>query len=104
MADLIATPEAIVQYGNTSAALAAQTLTAGSVDQLAVIAAAVPVFGLIGQDFLATYAAAQASHLTSVTEVAAVHAGTALTAFESAAQYTATDLDSAENLGSIGNA
>ncbi|WP_216911436.1 type VII secretion target [Nocardia noduli] len=104
MADLIATPEAIVQYGNTSAALASQTLSAASVNQLAVIAAAVPVFGLIGQDFLATYAVAQASHLASVAEVAAVHAGTALTAFESAAHYTATDLDSAENLGSIGNA
>lgn len=104
MADLVATPEAIVQYGKTSAELASQTLALASIDQLAVIAAAVPVFGLIGQDFLASYAMAQASHLTAVAEVAAVHAGTALTAFESAAHYTVTDLDSAENLGSIGHA
>ncbi|WP_040794556.1 type VII secretion target [Nocardia higoensis] len=103
MADLVATPEAIRQYGKTSAALASETLAVASIDQLAVVAAAVPVFGLIGQDFLASYAMAQASHLTAVAEVAAVHAGTAVAAFESAAYYTATDLDSADNLGSIGN-
>lgn len=104
MADLVATPEAIEQYGHISAELAAQTLAVGTVDQLAVVAASVPVFGLIGQDFLASYAGAQAAHLTSVAEIAAVHAGTALTAFESAAHYAGTDLDSAENLGSIGGA
>jgi len=103
MADLVATPAAIAQYGNASAAMAAQTLAAAAVDQIAVIATAVPVFGLIGQDFLAGYAMAQAAHLTAVSEVAAVHAGTAVTAFESAAFYTATDLGSAEHLGSIGS-
>ncbi|WP_410873854.1 hypothetical protein [Nocardia sp. A7] len=104
MADLIANPEAILQYGAASAALAAKTLAAGTVDQLAVIAASVPVFGLIGQDFLASYAGAQASHLSSVAEVAAVHAGTALAAVDSATHYAATDLASAETLGTIGNA
>lgn len=104
MDDLVAAPEAIRRYGDASASAAAQTLTAASANQAAAIAAAVPVFGLIGGDFLATYAVAQATHLGSVAELSAVHAGTAITAYESAAAYTDTDLDNADTLGAIGSA
>ena len=104
MGDLTAVPEAIRAYGDASAAAATQTLAAASANQAAAIAAAVPVFGLIGGDFLATFGFAQATHLTSVGELAAVHAGTALTAHESALTYQATDLENADELGVIGNA
>ncbi|MBO0853860.1 MAG: hypothetical protein J2P18_08835 [Nocardia sp.] len=104
MDHVLAEPAAIRRYGDMSAEMASQTLTAGTVDQAATIAAAIPVFGLIGQDFLATYAMAQANHLGSVTELAAVHAGTALTAHESAAKYAATDHGNAGHLDRIGRA
>ncbi|MFI5777161.1 type VII secretion target [Nocardia sp. NPDC051570] len=94
-----ATPDAIRQYGNAAAAMASTVATVGSVDQGATMAAAVPVFGLIGQDFLLSFAGAQANHLSSVAELAAVHAGTALTAYEGAATYQSADDASAANLG-----
>lgn len=87
MNDLTAAPDAIRQYGDATAAMAAETLAAGSVDQALTVAAAVPVFGLIGQDFLATFAVAQANHLASVGELAAVHAATAVAAHQSADAY-----------------
>lgn len=104
MSELVAVPDAIRRYGDTAAEMATETLSAGTVNQAVVIAAAVPIFGLIGQDFLVTYAMAQANHLSSVVEVAAVHAGTAVTAHESAATYAATDHDNAEMLDEIGRA
>ncbi|MEV0356831.1 hypothetical protein AB0H71_12285 [Nocardia sp. NPDC050697] len=82
-----AVPEAIHAYGVASAAMAQGVAAAGSVDQAATVAATVPVFGLIGQDFLLAFAVAQANHLSSVLELAAVHAATALTAHEGAAAY-----------------
>ncbi|RDI64514.1 type VII secretion target [Nocardia pseudobrasiliensis] len=94
-----ATPDAIRRYGDASAAMATTVATVGAVDQGATMAAAVPVFGLIGQDFLFSFAGAQANHLSSVAELAAVHAGTALTAYEGAATYQSTDDASATEVG-----
>ncbi|WP_040804475.1 type VII secretion target [Nocardia concava] len=91
MNHLVATPEAIRSYGDASAAMAGAVASAAAVDQVATVAGLVPVFGLIGQDFLLSYAGAQGNHLSSVAELAAVHAGTAVTAYESAAAYEATD-------------
>ncbi|MCM6776091.1 type VII secretion target [Nocardia sp. CDC159] len=98
-----ATPDAIRRYGDASAAMAATTATVGAVDQAATMAAAVPVFGLIGQDFLLSFAYAQANHLASVSELAAVHAGTAVTAYEGAATYETTDAGSAAKVGKVGD-
>ncbi|MFF0491334.1 type VII secretion target [Nocardia sp. NPDC003482] len=100
---LAASPDAIRRYGDTSAAMATTVATLAGVDQAASVAAAVPVFGLIGQDFLLAFAGAQATHLSSVAELAAVHAGTALTAYEGAATYQSTDDASASNLGAATN-
>ncbi|WP_348537884.1 type VII secretion target [Nocardia brasiliensis] len=75
--------------------------TAGAVDQAATIATVVPVFGLIGQEFLAAFAFAQANHLSSVAELAAVHAGTALTAHQAASTYEVTDSASGAAIGSV---
>ncbi|MTE11540.1 type VII secretion target [Nocardia aurantiaca] len=91
MSHLVATPDAIRAYGDASAAMASTVAGAAAVDQVATIAAMVPVFGLIGQDFLLSYAGAQGNHLSSVAELAAVHAGTAVTAYEAAAGYESVD-------------
>ncbi|WP_063038550.1 type VII secretion target [Nocardia pseudovaccinii] len=95
-------PDALRRYGDTSALMAADIAAAGSVDQTATMAAAVPVFGLIGQEFLLAYAFAQANHLTSVAQLAAVHAGTALTSHQAAATYETCDAASGVDIGSVG--
>ena len=84
-------PDAVRAYAGASATMAAGVAQAGAVDQAATVAAAVPVFGLIGQEFLLSFAYAQANHLTSVAQLAAVHAGTALTAAQAATTYEAAD-------------
>lgn len=98
---LFTVPDAIRGYGAASSAMATTIATVGDVDQAATVAAAVPVFGLVGQDFLLAFAYAQANHISSVTDLAAVHAGTALAAFTAADHYQLTDDDSAAHLGSV---
>ncbi|MBF6171402.1 type VII secretion target [Nocardia blacklockiae] len=95
-------PDAVRRYGDTSAVMAAGVASAAAVDQTATMAAAVPVFGLIGQEFLLSYAFAQANHLSSVAQLAAVHAGTALTAHQAAATYETADIHSGTDIGSVG--
>lgn len=100
---LHATPDAIRAYGDTAAHTAVEVSTAGAVDQAALIAAAVPVFGLIGQEFLAAFAVAQANNMLSVNEIAAVNAATAVAAHGAAAGYEGTDLGSAADFSAIGD-
>ncbi|MGI5219352.1 type VII secretion target [Nocardia sp. CA-290969] len=91
MNGISAVPDAIRQYGNESAAMAAGIATTAAVDQVATISFAAPAFGLIGQEFLALFACAQADHLASATELAAVHAATALAVHRAAGSYEAMD-------------
>ncbi|NKY88779.1 type VII secretion target [Nocardia veterana] len=91
MGDFVATPDAIRAYGNVAADMATGVATAGAFDQTATIAAVVPVFGLLGQEFLLSFARAQANHASSVAELAGVHAATALTAHDAAAAYESTE-------------
>ncbi|WP_081511848.1 hypothetical protein [Nocardia donostiensis] len=81
--------------------MAADVLVAGATNQAATLAAAVPVFGLIGQDFLAAFAVAQANNLSSTTELAYVHAMTAVAAHESAALYDSTEAASVSDFETI---
>ncbi|WP_194817361.1 type VII secretion target [Nocardia sp. XZ_19_385] len=97
-----AEPEAIRAYADTCAGMAASVATAGSVNQAATMAAAIPVFGLIGQDFLASFAVAQANHLTSVAELAYVHGMTAVTCQQAATEYQATDALSGADIDVVG--
>ncbi|MFF3566695.1 type VII secretion target [Nocardia jiangxiensis] len=101
MEPFVTVPDAIRGYGASSASMATTIATVGNVDQAATVGAAVPVFGLIGQDFLAAFAYAQANHISSVNELASVHAGTALAAFTAADHYQLTDDDSAAHIGSV---
>ncbi|WP_278264913.1 type VII secretion target [Nocardia sp. AG03] len=94
-------PDAVRAYAGASATMAAGVAQAGAVDQAATVAAAVPVFGLIGQEFLLSFAYAQANHLTSVAELAAVHAGTALTAAQAATTYEGADAAGKAGLSTV---
>lgn len=59
------------------------------------------LFGLIGQEFLAAFIAAQANHLTSVGELAAVHAATAATTVAGLAGFEGVDAASAAVIRSV---
>ncbi|MEV6391264.1 type VII secretion target [Nocardia xishanensis] len=88
-------PQAFREYAEISDGMAAAVAVAGAVDQAAVVSAAVPVFGLIGQEFLLSFAYAQANHFTAVGELVANYAGTAHTARAAAQSYELTDQTSA---------
>ncbi|WP_306360375.1 hypothetical protein [Nocardia sp. CC227C] len=88
---------AITAYGSTEAGIATQVAGAAAADVATALASAVPVFGLIGQDFLAAFAVAQGNYLLSSAEIAAVHAGTATSAYAAVGTYTATEVTSAAN-------
>lgn len=102
MTDLVAESDIVRAYGDASASMAVETATAGAANQAALIAAAIPVFGLIGQDFLAAFAYAQANNLLSVNELAAVHAATAMTSYEGAAAYDLSEENTVTDFGAVG--
>ncbi|MFI6172419.1 type VII secretion target [Nocardia sp. NPDC051052] len=89
-------PETFRHYGDISAAMAATVALVGAADQAAGVAAVVPVFGLIGQEFLASFAYAQANHLGSVTELAEIFSTTAANSHTAAAAYEQADQHSAD--------
>jgi hypothetical protein len=91
MSEITAVPAAIEAYGDTAALMSTAVASAGSINAAANIAQMVPVFGLIGQEFLVAFAGAQASHLLGVGQLAAVHAGTAAAALATATEFTDTD-------------
>jgi hypothetical protein len=101
MNDIVIAPEGFREYGQRCAAMASSVSTAGAVDQAATVAAAAPVFGLIGADFLAAFAGAQHNHLTSVAELSAVHAASAAAAHRAADAYEATERASAAGFGAV---
>lgn len=100
MSELVATPDAIRAFGGAAATMAAGVATAGAFDQVATVAAAAPVFGLIGQDFLVAFAGAQSNHASSVFELAGVHAATAVALQQDAAAYEAAEATSSTEFDS----
>nr|WP_198428552.1 type VII secretion target [Nocardia bovistercoris] len=101
---MVAKPDALRAYGGAAATMATGVATAGAFDQVATVAAAAPVFGLIGQDFLLAFAAAQGNHVSSVLELAGVHAATAValqqdaTAYETSESVSGSEFDSASKV------
>ena len=73
----MAVNSAIAAFGAANAGIGAAVATAGSVDAAANVAALNPALGLIGQDFLAAFTAAQAVHVESVAELTALYGGIA---------------------------
>ncbi|MBT0568573.1 type VII secretion target [Williamsia sp. CHRR-6] len=91
MTEFVADPNAIRAYGATSSAIGAAIDSASVTDLAANIAVMVPVFGLIGQDFLAAFGLAQFANATSTAALVAAHQGSAASAMVTAASYEATD-------------
>ncbi|MYR08829.1 hypothetical protein GTV32_22050 [Gordonia sp. SID5947] len=91
MSDVTVVPEVVEAFGATSAAMATAVGAAGAIDAAANTAVMVPVFGLIGQEFLASFIVAQANHLVSVGNLAAVHAGSAAATVAGLSEFRSED-------------
>ncbi|WP_245537807.1 hypothetical protein [Tsukamurella paurometabola] len=89
---------AIAAFGAANAGIGISVATAGSVNAAANVAALNPALGLIGQDFLAAFTAAQTSYTTSVAELATVYGGIAASSAGTVAAYTATEAGNAATL------
>ncbi|ROZ83457.1 type VII secretion target [Gordonia sp. OPL2] len=101
MDNVTVVPEVVETFGATSAAMAAAVGAAGSINAAANTAVMVPVFGVIGQEFLASFIVAQANHLLSVGNLAAVHAGSAAATFAGLATFDAEDASSGAAIRSV---
>ena len=84
-------PNVFRKYGDIAASMATGVAAAGAVDQGATVAAAAPAFGLIGQEFLASFAYAQSNHFIAVNQLANVFANTSIAARTASDAYTQTE-------------
>ena len=94
-----AAPDGIRAYGDIAAGAAAHIAATEGLDAVAELAALTPVFGLIGADFLATYAATRSTHAGAVAALAQVYAGTGTVAHAIATAYDTTDQNTGTVLG-----
>jgi hypothetical protein len=94
-------PAALRAYGRTAEEISAQLAASGAFDLAKNVAALVPVFGLIGQDFLAGFTVAQASHAKAYGDVAAAFGNRARLAHTSADTYERSDNEHADALRAI---
>jgi hypothetical protein len=103
LSDVFAVPDGIRNYGTTAAQAAEQVGSAAALDLGTNLAALAPVFGPIGADFLASFAAAQANHAASVAELAHHYAQTAIAAHATAESYDSVDGATGDALGAVGD-
>ncbi|MCM6774719.1 ESX-1 secretion-associated protein [Nocardia sp. CDC159] len=102
MSDLSLQTEAVQAFAATHEGVAADIAGAGNMDTVGHIAAMTPVFGVIGADYLAMFAAAQVLHAKDINDLSARvdHLGKA--AFGTVAVLGDTDQGGAGVLGGIG--
>ncbi|WP_406278942.1 ESX-1 secretion-associated protein [Nocardia sp. NBC_00881] len=101
MSDLSVETEAVRAFAATNAGIADDLAGAGAFDAVRNVAALAPVFGLIGVDYLAMFAAAQVLQAKDINDLSAKYAKLSESAFSAAAAYDATDSFNAGALGSI---
>jgi Excreted virulence factor EspC, type VII ESX diderm len=101
MSSVEVVPAGIRAFADTNAAVSTQLASAGGFDLAENIAAATPVFGLIGADFLAMFALAQAKHAGAVGDLSAAYGTSAATAQTTANNYERTDERHSTSLGGI---
>ncbi|NKY86978.1 type VII secretion target [Nocardia veterana] len=103
MSDLTADQSAITAFGATHQSIAAEIAGAANMDTATHVAAMTPVFGLIGADYLAMFAAAQVLHCSDVNDLSAKCNHLGQSAFGTVAVLGDTDDAASAALGAIGN-
>ncbi|NEW40524.1 ESX-1 secretion-associated protein [Nocardia cyriacigeorgica] len=101
MSDVSVETEGLRAFGATNAAIAGDIAGAGNMDVVASVSAMTPVFGLIGADYLLSFAAAQVLQARDINDLSDKYTKLSQAAFSSAANYDVTDLGNAGDLGKI---
>ncbi|MFI5717006.1 type VII secretion target [Nocardia sp. NPDC051750] len=96
--------EALRAFGTTNAGIGTEIAGVANIDALKNIAALTPVFGLIGADYLAMFAAAQVLQARDINDLSAKYQHLSQAAFSSALNYDLTDDGTAGALGAAGGA
>ncbi|MFB8274957.1 type VII secretion target [Nocardia colli] len=103
MSDLSVETDAVRAFAATNAGIAGDLAGAGNFDAVKNVSALVPVFGLIGADYLAMFAAAQVLQAKDINDLSAKYNKLSESAFSAAAAYDAADWSGAGALNAIGN-
>lgn len=101
MADLSVDTAAVRTFAATQDGVAADIAATGGIDTVTHVAAMTPVFGLIGADFLASFAVAELLHDKDINSLSGRFAHLGQAAFGSAATYDSTDESFAGGLGTV---
>lgn len=101
MGDISVETEAVRAFAAANAGIAGNIAGVANIDVVKNVTAMTPVFGLIGADYLAMFAAAQVLLAKDMNELAARYGKLSDTAFKSADAYDLTDMI---NSGAIGTA
>ncbi|MDR7170347.1 hypothetical protein J2W56_004098 [Nocardia kruczakiae] len=104
MSDLTADQSAISAFGAAHQSIGTEIAGAANMDTATHVAAMTPVFGLIGADYLAMFAAAQVLHCSDVNDLSAKCNHLGQSAFGTVAILGDNDAAAAGTLGAIGNA
>lgn len=102
LSDVSVETSALHAFGATHQGLAGDIAAAGNFDAAGHVAALTPVFGLIGADYLALFAAAQLLQVKDINDLAGRFAELGNAAFGTAADYDSTDAHNAGALGAAG--
>ncbi|MBO0853892.1 MAG: ESX-1 secretion-associated protein [Nocardia sp.] len=101
--NLTADTTAVRGFGATHQAIAGQIAGAGNMDTASHVAAMTPVFGLIGADYLAMFAAAQALHCTDINDLSAKCNHLGQSAFGTAALVDNADNAASGAINAVGH-
>ena len=93
---------AVADYGGTTALMAEQLAAAGAEAAAATPALLVPVFGLIGADFVAAFAEVQSAHVASIAQLTTVVGAISTSAVGTATEYAGTDATVGADVNSAG--
>lgn len=98
MTDLTVQTEAVETFAATNAAVSGDIAAASGWDQAANVVAMTPVFGLIGADYLAMFAAAQVLQAKDINDLSVKYDKLSQAAFSTARTFTETDHGNAADL------
>ncbi|MFI1912518.1 type VII secretion target [Nocardia sp. NPDC020380] len=101
MADLSVDTAAVRTFATTQDGVATDIAATGNLDTVSHVAAMTPVFGLVGADFLASFAVAELLHDRDINALSARFAELGQAAFGSAGTYESTDAGFAGGLDGI---
>lgn len=98
MVNISADAEGIAAYGTTTGVMASELVAAGAGTSGAAPGILGPIFGLVGGDFLAAYAAAHAGHTATIGQLSAVLGTMSGAAGVAAVSYAEADTSNAAAL------